>query len=157
MPEALVREAAFALEEKNIAIRSRASLWHSPAWPDPTDPPYVNSVVEVETQMSPAGLLSCLHEVEAQFSRTRRALNAPRTLDLDILDYRGQVSTDAGGPLLPHPRAHMRAFVLLPLQEIAPGWRHPVSGQPIASLVAALPADEIAGMRRIGPFKADSR
>lgn len=151
-PVALLRDAALALEAKDIHIVSRSSLWHSPAWPDPAEPPYVNAVVEVETWMNPAELLARLHDVEAQFSRVRQARNAPRTLDLDILDFNGVVLDEEQGPVLPHPRAHQRAFVLLPLREISPGWCHPVSREGVDQLVARLSPSDVAATRRLAPF-----
>ena len=80
----------------------------------------------VVTNLAPAPLLSLLHRLEATFGRVRGAANAPRVLDLDLLAYDDRI--DTGWPLLPHPRLAGRAFVLLPLRDIAPAWRHPVSG-----------------------------
>jgi 2-amino-4-hydroxy-6-hydroxymethyldihydropteridine diphosphokinase len=84
--------------------------------------------------------LALLHQVEARIGRERRTRNEPRAVDLDILDYDGLVRADA--PMLPHPRMQARGFVLLPLRDVAPGWRHPVSGAGLAELIAALPADQ---------------
>ena len=78
-----------------------------------------------------------LHGVETDFGRLRSAPNAPRTLDIDLLDYDGLVMTD--GVVLPHPRLAERSFVLAPLAEIAPDWRHPVTGLGAGELLAALP------------------
>ena len=69
--------------------------------------------------------------------------NAARTLDLDLLDYRGEVSGPEVLPNLPHPRMGERAFVLLPLRDLAPGWQHPASGAGIAALIEALDADGV--------------
>jgi 2-amino-4-hydroxy-6-hydroxymethyldihydropteridine diphosphokinase len=96
--------------------------------------------------LSPLDLLNVLHAVEASFGRRRIAgpeqKNAPRTLDLDLIDYNGLVQP--GPPELPHPRMAQRAFVLLPLREVAPDWKHPKSGRSIAELIAALgPAVEV--------------
>ena len=83
-----------------------------------------------------------LHGVETDFGRLRSAANAARTLDLDLLDYDGRVL--AGPQLtLPHPRMATRSFVLVPLRDVAPGWRHPVTGQGLAELLAALPDRDI--------------
>jgi 2-amino-4-hydroxy-6-hydroxymethyldihydropteridine diphosphokinase len=80
--------------------------------------------------------MTLLHKVETRFGRTRSVPNAPRPLDLDILDYAGQVHE---GPVtLPHPRLQERRFVLEPLQHVAPHWRHPVSEQDASALLKAL-------------------
>lgn len=139
------------LEEAGIRVLGRSRLYVSPPDPPSADPAvqpdYVNAVLAVDSDLSPAELLHRLHAIEAAHGRTRKAANAPRPLDIDIVDYRGRVQTGAadGGrglsaPDLPHPRAHLRAFVLRPLQEVAPDWRHPVLGLGVAALIARLPA-----------------
>lgn len=99
------------------------------------------------TALPPRDLLANLHDIERDLGRDRSAntpRNAPRTIDLDLIDYDGLVQD---GPLtLPHPRMHVRAFVLVPLREIAPHWRHPVSGKSVDELIAALPQNEIRDM-----------
>jgi 2-amino-4-hydroxy-6-hydroxymethyldihydropteridine diphosphokinase len=89
-------------------------------------------------------LLAALHGIEARFGRTRTRPNAPRTLDLDLIDYDGRI--ESGPPELPHPRAGLRAFVLLPLRNVAPQWTHPVSGQSVDGLIAAMPPSDIASV-----------
>jgi len=106
----------------------------------------VNAVVRAETALSPAGLLAALHLTEAAFGRLRTVTNAARTLDLDLLAY-GDVIRTGEAPLLPHPRLHERAFVLFPLRDLAPGWRHPVLGETAENLAARLPEQ---GIRRAG-------
>ena len=124
---------------EGVAVTARSRLYRSPAWPDPRDPEFVNAVARVETTLDPASLLARLHALEASFGRVRREVNAPRTLDLDLIDYDGRISATGAVPIMPHPRMDERAFVLLPLADVAPDWRHPVSGRVIADLVAALP------------------
>lgn len=130
------------LTRRRITIEKQSGFYKNPAWPDPRDPPFINAVAAVNTDLPPAALLNVLHAVEAQFGRTRHAPNAPRTLDLDLLDYNGIIQ--AGPPLLPHPRIQDRAFVLVPLRDVAPDWRHPVTGQSVTDLIAALPPFQIA-------------
>jgi 2-amino-4-hydroxy-6-hydroxymethyldihydropteridine diphosphokinase len=101
--------------------------WRSAAWPDPSDPPFVNGVALVETALSPSETLAALHRLEAAFGRVRTSANAPRTLDLDLIAH-GRALLD-GALVLPHPRAADRYFVMGPLAEIAPDWRHPVTGE----------------------------
>jgi 2-amino-4-hydroxy-6-hydroxymethyldihydropteridine diphosphokinase len=104
----------------------------------------VNGVAEISTDLDADALLDTLHAVEEVFGRVRSVPNAPRRIDLDLLDYCGELA--AGGPgraTLPHPRMTIRAFVLRPLADLAPAWRHPGTGTPIADLVAALPEGQI--------------
>jgi len=119
----------------SVQVRSR---WFSsaPVPPGP-QPRYINGMVRICGNVSPAGLLTELQEIERRAGRVRGAANAARPLDLDIIDMAGLVR-DAPDPVLPHPRAHDRAFVLLPLRDVAPHWRHPRLGTPIAMLIAAL-------------------
>jgi 2-amino-4-hydroxy-6-hydroxymethyldihydropteridine diphosphokinase len=99
----------------------------------------VNGVVAITTRLAPPALLALLHRTERHFGRKRRRRNEPRVLDLDLLDYDGLVEGEGSAVTLPHPRLHERAFVLLPLRDVVPGWRHPVSGQSVEALIAALP------------------
>jgi len=123
-----------------IAPLACSAMYLTPAWPDPRDPPYVNAVASVATDLSPGALMRRLAEIETRFGRVRGERNAPRTLDLDLLDYYGM--DQPGPPKLPHPRMEERAFVLVPLADIAPDWRHPVSKKSVQELLAALPPSE---------------
>lgn len=117
----------------------RRSRWYLSEPVPPSDQPwYVNGVAIVNTRLAPAALLAALLALEARFGRRRGARNAARTLDLDLLDYDGRrwATTRLA---LPHPRLHQRRFVLAPLAEIAPRWRHPVLGLAAAALLARLP------------------
>ena len=133
--EALLEAALVALASEGLAVAGRSSWWTSAAWPDPTAPAYLNGVVLVETEASAAEVLVALHRVETRFGRVRAEANAPRTLDLDLIAH-GRAVLD-GAVVVPHPRAHQRLFVMGPLAEIAPAWRHPVSGRTAADLAAA--------------------
>jgi len=132
-----VLEAAKArMPDVGLKILECSSYWRSTAWPDATQPDYINAVALVETRLSPEALLAALHAIEAEFGRVRTAPNAPRILDLDLIAYGRVVCSDAV-PLLPHPRAAERRFVMGPLAEIAPAWRHPLSGERADALAAA--------------------
>lgn len=121
-------EAALArFRAEGIDVLARSAWWRSDAWPDPTDPPFLNGVVIVRTAHDPHALMAALGRIEEAFGRRREARNAPRTLDLDLIAY-GRLKGDLDGLILPHPRAAERKFVMGPLAEIAPGWRHPAGG-----------------------------
>lgn len=125
-----------------MVIRSR---WFRTAPVPVSDQPwFVNGVIGVSTGLEPSDLLSLLHAVEADFGRTRMVRNEARILDLDLIAYDDLVTDGATPPALPHPRMHERAFVLLPLSDIAPDWRHPVTGTALPDLIAALPAEQRA-------------
>lgn len=126
-----------------VTVEAVSRWFESAPVPLSDQPWYVNGVVRVRTDLSPAALLQSLHDIERQFGRVRQARNEARILDLDIIDYDGHVQeadrAGQGGPILPHPRAAARAFVLRPILDIAPEWRHPVSGEGLATLLRALP------------------
>lgn len=144
-PRQTLLSALDALTAFGVRIAAVSPFYASKAWPDPNDPAFVNAVALVETELSPLELMTRLHEVETSFGRKRSTKNAPRTLDLDLIDYDGRI--EEGPPLLPHPRMRSRAFVLAPLADVAPGWRHPILGDSVQHLLAALEAGN--GVTRI--------
>jgi 2-amino-4-hydroxy-6-hydroxymethyldihydropteridine diphosphokinase len=132
-------EAAVAeLPAIGVAVVARSPWYLSEPVPASDQPWFVNSVVAVATELPPEALLARLLALEARFGRARGARNAARSLDLDLLDYDGRQCTTAT-LILPHPRLHERRFVLIPLRDIAPEWRHPTLGMTAAELVARLP------------------
>jgi 2-amino-4-hydroxy-6-hydroxymethyldihydropteridine diphosphokinase len=150
MPLATCRAAAEALRGLPGLRWQALSRWYltapvlRPGAPG-NQPPYVNGVARLEGWMEPAALLARLQAIEARAGRKREAPDAPRPLDLDIIAIDGLLR-DAPDPVLPHPRAHERAFVLRPLIEVAPEWVHPRLNRSAAELLAALPAQEVAIM-----------
>ena len=143
-PRRALEAALEELGRRDVAVL-RISPWYRTAPVPASDQPwYVNAVAEVETSLSADALLARLHEVEDAFGRVRTVPNAARRIDLDLLDFHGEIA--AGGPgraILPHPRMEGRAFVLRPLADLAPDWRHPRTGASIQALLAALPADQV--------------
>jgi 2-amino-4-hydroxy-6-hydroxymethyldihydropteridine diphosphokinase len=131
--ESQLEVAVHALDAAGLKVTARSSWWRSAAWPDPADPPFLNGVVLVETAMGAGDVLQVLQAIERSFGRDRAQPNAPRTLDLDLIAH-GRTVIDAPGVHVPHPRAHQRRFVMGPLAEIAPGWRHPTLGETAENL-----------------------
>lgn len=133
--------AALALLEEapEIRILRRSSWYRSAPVPASDQPWFVNAVVALETTLDPSALLARLHAVEQHFGRVRRARNEARVLDLDLLAFHDLVSAPDEALQLPHPRLAERAFVLLPLAELALDWRDPCDGTPISALLARLP------------------
>jgi 2-amino-4-hydroxy-6-hydroxymethyldihydropteridine diphosphokinase len=146
-PRDTLNAALARLSAQGVGVAQVSSYYVTKAWPDAADPDFVNAVARVETKLSSRALMELLHGTEEFFGRTRGAKNAPRTLDLDLIDYDGR--NEQGPPELPHPRVADREFVLVPLAEIAPGWRHPATGRSIAELLLAL-APEKREIRKLG-------
>jgi 2-amino-4-hydroxy-6-hydroxymethyldihydropteridine diphosphokinase len=121
----------FSSERLQIVKRSR--WWRSRAWPNPDDPPYLNGVAVIRTELAPIETLTALHRIEVRFDRQRTIPNAPRTLDLDLICL-GEIVRSDEALTLPHPRAADRLFVMGPLAEIWPDWVHPSHGRTATEL-----------------------
>lgn len=135
---ALVDAGLARLGELGLEVIAVSRTRITEAWPDPADPPYTNAAALLHAPgWTAQAVLGALLTTERAFGRERSRANAPRTLDLDLLDLDGQV-LDAPGLTLPHPRMHLRRFVLEPVAEIAPGWVHPVLGETAAALLRRL-------------------
>jgi 2-amino-4-hydroxy-6-hydroxymethyldihydropteridine diphosphokinase len=134
--QAVLEAACERLAEEGLQPLARSRWWRSAAWPDPSAPPYLNGVALVSTRLDPQQALEALRRIEAEFGRRRSEPNAPRTLDLDLIAYGRRVIRKRDLEL-PHPRAAQRLFVMGPLAELAPDWRHPVSGKTARELAAA--------------------
>ena len=147
---ALLAQALSALQAAGLTPVAVSNVWQTSAWPPSDQPDYYNAVAALETQgVSPQALLKTLRGIELQFGRERRERWAARTLDLDIIAMEGFEGA-FGEVTLPHPRMQERSFVLAPLAEIAPDWRHPVSGLLAAEMLKTAPSEQ--RYRRLGPL-----
>ncbi|WP_308915472.1 2-amino-4-hydroxy-6-hydroxymethyldihydropteridine diphosphokinase [Jannaschia sp. LMIT008] len=143
-------------------------LWRSPAWPPGSGPDFVNAAVTLPARMPPRAVLDRLHMLEDRAGRIRRTRWGPRVLDLDLvavgasvrpdrdtlrrwmnLDATSQTRVAPDALILPHPRMQDRAFVLFPLAELAPRWRHPLTGRTVASMAEGVPLAGRTGLRPV--------
>lgn len=144
-PETLARALA-ALAQAGLAPRARSPFYRTKPVGGGRQPDFLNAVVATRARVAPFELLRLLKGLERQAGRGRGRRSGPRPLDIDILDYGGRrlgwpgARRGRGRLILPHPELHRRAFVLVPLSQIAPGWRHPVLGASAAALLGRLGA-----------------
>ncbi len=164
-PKVTLRQALDALSQQGLVIRAESRFFATPCFPVGAGPNYVNAAVLIESHKSPTEVLQVLHQVEDAFGRARDQRWGMRTLDLDLVSYDDQVWPDRAifdrwltlseqsqqheAPeqlILPHPRLQDRAFVLVPMADVAPEWRHPVLGRTVTQMLAELPAEDIAAV-----------
>ena len=149
--EASIEDALARLAARGVAARARSSTWATAPVGGPPQGEFLNAVAGVETALTPEELLAACLDVERAMGRVRTVKDGPRTIDLDILLYRG-LRVARPGLTIPHPRLAVRRFVLAPLAEIAPGLLHPVLGLTVAELLARCP--DRSSVRRLGRVPA---
>lgn len=142
-PRAAVEAALAVLTRAGLRVVKRSRWFESAPVPISDQPWYVNGVVEIATDLDPHEVLARLHAIETEFGRVRVRRNEARVLDLDLLAHGGTTVAEEGGLVLPHPRLAERAFVLLPLADIAPDWRHPATGLDVRQMIANLPPGQV--------------
>ena len=166
-PERTLALALERLAKRGLTVLQSSPFYRTPCFPKGNGPDYVNAAATLEVEMDASSLLAALHEVEVEFGRERVQRWGQRTLDLDLIALGDEVHPDAASfsawrnlPLedqtqrtpekliLPHPRLQDRAFVLVPLADVAPTWRHPVLGQTVEDMRDAL---NTADLREVVP------
>ncbi|WP_147126317.1 2-amino-4-hydroxy-6-hydroxymethyldihydropteridine diphosphokinase [Shimia ponticola] len=172
-PTVTIQHALQSLREYDLRVKKISRFFQTPAFPAGNGPDYVNAAVLIEadefasqsTDAACRSVLGVLHKVEHAFGRTRDTRWGQRTLDLDLIAAGDTILPDRAGfeawmhlpmqdqvtrvpdeLILPHPRMHERAFVLVPMADVAPEWVHPVAGQSVQQMIAALPQDEVASV-----------
>lgn len=167
-PASNIRRAMRELSNAGLVIRSVSRFFATPCFPTGAGPDYVNAAIEIQSDLEPKLLLSQLHAIETSLERTRQTRWGMRTLDLDLVAVGQRVLPDVdtfnawfGLPLdqqiertpdhliLPHPRVADRAFVLVPLADIAPYWFHPVTGLSVTQMLEQLPVRDRDSVRPI--------
>lgn len=161
LPHETVSRALTLFKDQGLSLRSVSRFYRSPAFPPGSGPDYVNGCATVQSGLSPDDVLVALHRIETMLGRERHTRWGARGIDLDLIGYGSTILPDIGfqtkwrnlplarqmteAPdrlILPHPRLQDRAFVLIPLAEIAPSWRHPVLGLSVREMLDRLPQGE---------------
>ena len=144
--------AVSALEGYGIQLKRKSSYYESLSYPNKKSPKFINIVIEIETHLPPEDLASVLIFIEEALERKRKKKNDPRTCDIDIIDYKGQIIDFKYKDLdftVPHTKLIYRNFILYPLQEILPDWKHPKTKEPISVLIENLPKEDKISILKI--------
>lgn len=167
-PEKTLLRAFDVLADSGLSVVAISPFYMTPCFPAGAGPDYVNAAAILSGLQDPKEMLKALHDVEATLGRTRETRWGQRTLDLDLIGvadlilpdlatYRDwcdlplsdQIRRTPDQLILPHPRMQDRAFVLIPLADIAPDWIHPVSGLSVRQMLDALPEADKSAVRRL--------
>jgi 2-amino-4-hydroxy-6-hydroxymethyldihydropteridine diphosphokinase len=140
-PHQALATALAALETEGVHIIARSAWYRTEPIPPSDQPWFINAVASLATALTAPDLLAVMQALETRFGRVRGERNAARVIDLDLLDYRGEV-IESADLILPHPGIHERRFVLAPLAEIAPAWRHPLLGLTAERLLAGVASNQ---------------
>ncbi|MGR3572702.1 2-amino-4-hydroxy-6-hydroxymethyldihydropteridine diphosphokinase [Brevirhabdus sp.] len=176
-PTRTLLKAVLRLGELGLSAEKISKFYRTSAFPVGSGPDFVNAALRIRCDATAQDMLKTLHRVEAEFGRQRQQRWGPRTLDLDLvaagelilpdpqtllswmeLPLEEQKADAPGELILPHPRLQDRAFVLVPMRDVAPDWRHPLLGQGIDQMIARLPRDQVADVQQIatpGPGEVD--
>jgi 2-amino-4-hydroxy-6-hydroxymethyldihydropteridine diphosphokinase len=133
------------LVEEGLTIHKKSSFYETPSYPDPNNPKFINMVISIRSDLSAKSLMLLLISIEEKMERKRFKKNSPRTCDIDIIDFNNKVLNFSFNTLnltIPHQSLTFRNFVLFPLKEISPNWKHPKTNESIDALIKNLPDDD---------------
>ena len=145
-----IEKAKTKLQSNNIRILKCSNSYETESWPDPTNPRFINIILEIGTTLKPLSLLKICRAIEVDLGRKRSKKNDPRTCDIDIIDYNEKVfKSKDNGLILPHKSLEKRNFVLIPLFDINQSWIHPKSKINIVKLINSLPIKDLRSIKQI--------
>ncbi|MFP4481803.1 MAG: 2-amino-4-hydroxy-6-hydroxymethyldihydropteridine diphosphokinase [Thermovirgaceae bacterium] len=144
----IMRQAVILLKEHCLYLKASSDVFETPPWGEKNQPRFLNACILVETDKTPQKLLELLLNTEKDLGRTRRYTWGPREIDLDLIFFDDLVMEEKD-LTIPHPHMHRRAFVLLPLEQVAPDWRHPVLGKSVRKLAGSVDGDSVIRITRL--------
>jgi len=147
-----LEKAKFFLEVKKIKILKSSNIYETESWPNKKFPKYFNLILKIKTKLDPISLYKEIKNVEKMLGRKKAPINHPRVCDIDILDYDGKIISllHKHEPIkIPHPRLHLRNFVLIPLFELSKNWNHPKLNVNICKLLSNIGMDNLTTIKII--------
>jgi len=144
-----INNAIEHLRNLELNIIKISNYYETPSYPNKSDPKFINLCIKLESKLKPFEFLSKIKEIEKKLGRTRLKKNEPRTCDIDIIDYNGTIISNKD-LTIPHPKTHLRNFVIYPLKEIEPNWIHPIFNKKIDSFFIKLDKSSHNEITRLG-------
>ena len=132
-----IKKTIELIKLENIKIIKMSSIFETPSYPNQQNPKFLNIGLQIKCNYSPEYLIKIFNIIEKKLQRTRGIKNQPRTCDIDLIDYEGKI-LNSKKLTIPHPKAHLRNFVLFPIKEISPTWIHPILNKRIDFLIKKL-------------------
>ena len=142
-----IEKTKFKLYSKGINIIRSSNYYETLSWPNPKNPKFYNIILKASSDLKILELLKICKQIETSLGRKKAPKNSPRTCDIDIIDYNQKFS--ANGINIPHPRMHLRNFVLIPLFEIEKTWKYPNSKLYIKNLIFSLSNSDIRSIKLV--------
>ena len=142
-----IEKTKFKLYSKGINIIKSSNYYETLSWPNPNNPKFYNIILKVSSDLKILELLKICKQIETSLGRKKAPKNSPRTCDIDIIDYNQKITVN--GINVPHPRMHLRNFVLIPLFEIEKNWRYPNSKRYIKALIFSLSNSDIRSIKLV--------